>query len=106
MSLGLAAGRPNPHPNPTFDPTCESRNALFLLGSSHGCKATHEALPHADPRLRSRRGLQLDCTLAATFGSLIVVVVGHLGLGSVCLGVHCLQLKLFSISSWGEPGFA
>ena len=35
------------------DPTCESRCALFPLGSSHGCKATHEGLPHADPRLRS-----------------------------------------------------
>ena len=51
-------GHPNPHPNPTSNPTSESRNALFLLGSSHGCKVTHEALPHVDPRLRLRRGLQ------------------------------------------------
>ena len=40
------------------DPTSESQCALLLLGFSHGCKATHEALPHVDPQLRSQRGLQ------------------------------------------------
>ena len=47
-----------PISDPTSDPTCEARHALFLSGSSHGCKATHEALPHVDSLLRSLRGLQ------------------------------------------------
>ena len=46
------------HVNPTSDPICESHCALLLLGSSYGCKTTHEALSHADPRFRSQRGLQ------------------------------------------------
>ena len=58
VPIGLAACHPIPHVNPTSDPTCESHCALLPLGSSHGCKATHEALPHADPQLRSRRALQ------------------------------------------------
>ena len=54
----LSALRPCCRPSETTsDPTCEARHALFLSGSSHGCKATHEALPHADSRLRSLKGL-------------------------------------------------
>ena len=44
------ASRPSYWPSePTSDPTCESHYALLLLGSSHGRKETHEALPHVDP---------------------------------------------------------
>ena len=59
MPQGLTACHPIPHLNPTSDPTCESHCAFLPLGSSHGCKATHEALPHVDPQLRSQWQLQI-----------------------------------------------
>ena len=40
------------------DPT----NALLLLGYSHGCKATHEALPMSIPSLGPKGGYKPNLT--------------------------------------------